>query len=194
VSNWDTAEIMFRLFVAIDLPQEIKNRIEPICCGVPGARWLEPDQWHLTLRFVGEVDGGLFRDILDTLGEVKAEPFALTLKGLGFFPLRGTPETIWVGVEKSDGLVLLRGRVEGALAKAGLARDSRKFSPHVAIARLRQPHVPRLAGYLSANGLFESPNFRVDRFGLYSSVLSSSGAQYELEAEYPLNGKRSRME
>jgi len=184
---------MFRLFVAIDLPEDIKKRIEPICCGVPGARWLEPEQWHLTLRFVGEVDGGLLRDILNSLGELQAEPFPLMLRGLGFFPLRGTPETIWVGVERSEGLTLLRGRVEAALAKAGVPRDGRKFAPHVAIARLRQPHVQRLAGYLSANGLFESPAFTVDCFGLYRSVLSSSGAHYDLEAEYPLNGRRSRL-
>lgn len=183
---------MYRLFVAIDLPPSVKDQIEPICCGVPGARWLEPEQWHLTLRFIGEVDGGRFRDILDSLAELRAEPFSLIIKGLGFFPPRGTPETIWVGGAKSDGLSVLRGRVEAALVKIGVARDSRKFAPHVAIARLRQPHLPRLAAYLSANSLLESPTFTVDRFGLYSSLLTSSGAQYQLEAEYPLNGKRSR--
>ncbi|MEW6051839.1 MAG: RNA 2',3'-cyclic phosphodiesterase [Candidatus Zixiibacteriota bacterium] len=182
---------MYRLFVAVDLPEDVKQHLGAISCGVPGARWMEPAQLHLTIRFIGEVDGGVFRDILDSLREVQAHAFDLTLKGVGFFPPRGVPETIWVGVEKSEPLKLLRSRVEAALARAGVDRDSRKFAPHVAIARLKEPHVGRVAGYLTEYGLFRVEPFQVAAFTLYSSSLSSSGAIHQVEEEYPLNGKRN---
>ena len=110
---------MFRLFVAIDLPPEIKEKLLAIGGGVPGARWLTAAQLHLTLKFVGEVDGGVFNDVINALGEVASEPFELTLKGVGHFPPRRDPEVLWVGVAKNERLVQLRNRIESALAEDG---------------------------------------------------------------------------
>lgn len=178
---------MYRLFVAIDLPPEIKDQCLAIGGGVPGARWLPPDQVHLTIRFIGEVDGGLFRDIVDSLGHVDAPPFRLTLKGVGHFPPRKNPELLWIGVEGSESLVLLRNRIEAALSRAGVPRDSRKFTPHVTIAHLKNPSIPRVAAFLAGNGLLRYAPFEVTQFHLYSSARSSNGADHQVEASYTLD-------
>ncbi|PWB76170.1 RNA 2',3'-cyclic phosphodiesterase [candidate division GN15 bacterium] len=183
---------MFRLFVAIDLPPEIKDRLLALSGGVPGARWLTAAQLHLTLKFVGEVDGGVFQDIVDALGEVTAEPFDLTLKGVGHFPPRREPEVLWVGVDKNERLVQLRNRVEASLARIGLARETRKFAPHVAIARLRDAHLERVARYLAENSLLTLEAFPVTEFALFSSVLASEGAQHQIEAVYRLHSNGNR--
>lgn len=183
---------MFRLFVAIDLPLEIKTSLLALGGGVPGARWMTMEQLHLTLKYIGEVDGGVFRDVVDALAEVETEPFDVTLKGVGHFPPRRDPEVLWVGVARNERLVQLRNRVESALARAGVARETRKFAPHVAIARLRDPHIQRVAGFMSGNSLFACPPFPVTEFALFSSVLASEGAQHQIEAVYKLhrNGNR----
>jgi RNA 2',3'-cyclic 3'-phosphodiesterase len=177
---------MFRLFIAIDLPADVKEKLMYIGGGVPGARWLEQDQLHLTVRFIGEVDGGVFDDILNALKEVRSEPFEMKLKGVGHFPPRKDPEVIWVGVEKNDHLLQLRNRVESALSRVGIERDKRKFAPHIAIARLRNTHASRVGWFISEYALFELEPFPVTEFNLYTSVLSSNGAQYQLEANYQL--------
>ncbi len=177
---------MYRLFVAIDLPTHIKEQLTRLSGGVPGARWLTPVQMHLTLRFIGEVDGGVFEDIMAALGEIRRAPFELTLKGVGHFPPKGRPEVIWVGVQKSEPLIALRNKIESTLSHIGIERDRRKFAPHVAIARLRDVNVPRLARYIIEYNLYESLPFRVNEFCLYSSMLSSSGAIYQVEESYPL--------
>jgi 2'-5' RNA ligase len=177
---------MYRLFVGLDLPWEVKEQLARISCGLPGARWLEFEQIHLTIRFIGEVDGGVFDDAMAALDTVTMEPFDLTLKGVGFFPPRGRAETLWVGVDMSEPLTMLRTRVEAALARAGIEREQRKFSPHVVIARLKDTPLTRLGQYLVEYNLFESMPFRVNEFNLYSSMLSSTGAIYRIESSYYL--------
>jgi 2'-5' RNA ligase len=185
---------MYRLFVGLDLPGEVKEQLARISCGLPGARWLEPDQIHLTLRFIGEVDGGIFDDAIAALGTVTMEPFDLTLKGVGFYPPRGRAESLWVGIDRSEPLAILRTKVEAALARAGIEREQRKFSPHVVIARLKDSQSNRLGQYIVEYNLFESPLFHVDELHLYSSMLSSSGAIYRIESSYPLAGRSRRHE
>ncbi len=182
---------MFRLFVALDLPDSIKSDLTLLSYGLPGARWVEPPNMHLNLRFIGEVDGGAFADIRDTLGDVRLEPFELTLKGTGFFPPKQSPHTLWAGVEKNESLTVLHSRVEAAIAKAGFPRETRKYAPHVTVARLNDTPINRLTGWLSGNALFKTPSFLVGSFCLYSSLLTGHGAAYEIEQEYELhaNGK-----
>jgi 2'-5' RNA ligase len=185
---------VYRLFVAIELPAAVKEKLAEISIGVPGARWLTPEQQHLTLRFIGEVDGGVFRDVIEALREIRIEPFELTLSGIGHFPLRKEPEELWVGVEKSESLVLLRNKVESALSRVGVARDSRKFAPHVTLAHLKNPNLNRIGGYLAGNNLLRLEPFEVDEFVLFSSALSSQGAIHQVEAVYALNGKGNHLE
>jgi len=180
---------VYRLFVAIDLPADVKEQLRPLCGGLPGARWVDGGQLHLTLRFVGEVDGGVRREIEDALAEVQAASFTLALQGVGHFPPRGQPRVVWVGVEKSDPLNHLHGRVETALAAAGVDRDGRKFSPHITLARLTATPATRVGRYLEEFGLFRTEPFPVGEFTLYSSTLTRHGAVHTPEAVYPLGKK-----
>ncbi len=178
---------MQRLFVAIDLPLPVKRELAGICLGLPGARWVADAQIHLTLRFIGEVEGGRVQDIRDGLAEIHSAAFALRLIGLGVFPPRGQPHVLWAGVEPVEPVVALRNRVESLLVGLGFAPEERQFSPHVTMARLCDTPVARLTPYLTGNALFASSEFAVDAFHLYSSVLTRQGAIHQLEACYPLS-------
>lgn len=177
---------MYRLFVSIELPEDVKQSLCRICCDVPGARWLEPDQMHLTLRFVGEVDGVVFRDLMDSLGEVRAPGFDLAVRGVGHFPPRGEPRVLWAGIEKSEALVELRNRVEGAVVRVGVAPEGRKFSPHVTLARLKDTPGRAVGSYLAMHGLLRCDAVPVRAFHLFSSSLSAKRAVHRCEASYPL--------
>ena len=178
---------MPRLFLAIDLPADIKEAIEPLCCGLPGARWVPAEQIHLTLRFIGDLDHELSAELYSGLKEVKAKPFPLHIKGLGTFPPRGKPRVLWLGLKKSDALIELRKKVDSVLRRLEIPLEKKKFAPHITIARLGKTPAPRLGNYLAANNLFRQPPFRVTSFHLYSSILKPAGAIHTCEAEYPLN-------
>jgi RNA 2',3'-cyclic 3'-phosphodiesterase len=185
----DRGLAMYRLFVAIELPTAVKQHLSLMLCGVPGARWTEPEQMHLTVRFIGEVDGGVMEDIMGALKAVRVDPFSVHLKGVGHFPPRQDPQTLWVGVEKSEGLSLLRGRVESALVRAGVPRERRKFHSHVRLAYLKNSKLSKVATYLSQHALLEVAPFDVTRFCLFSSQLGSKGAVHRPEAVYKLSTK-----
>ncbi len=177
---------MSRLFVGIDLPDAIDEHLELLCIGLPGARWEGADRFHLTLRFLGDVDGGLQRAIIEALRAVRVPAFGLTLKGVGFFPPRGEPRSLWAGIADDVALRELRRRIDRALDPLGLPPDRRKFAPHVTLARLRGADVPRVIDYISAHVLFRSADFEVERFLLYSSLRSHHGSKYRVEAGYRL--------
>jgi 2'-5' RNA ligase len=178
---------MPRLFVALDLPKAVKQSLEPLAKGLGDVRWLAPEQQHLTLRFIGDVDNGALHEIAEALATVPARPLELTLKGLGHFPPRGEPRVLWVGVDKNPELASLKRRIDRALREAGMPPDARKFAPHVTIARLREPLSPtRLGTYLMRHSLYRSAPFPVSSFHLYSSWLRSDGAEHQIEASYEL--------
>ncbi len=177
---------MFRLFVAIDPPAAIIARLGSLCAGVPGARWVEPDQMHLTLRFIGEVEGAGRDDVRSELGRVLAAPFTLTLRGTDCFGGRRRSRTLWVGIEPSPPLLELQAKIEAALGRAGVAPEGRKFLPHVTLARLKAGPPDRIARFLAETGGFKSEPFAVDAFALYESQLNRGGAAHTLDAGFPL--------
>ena len=179
---------MYRLFVAIDLPAEVKEAVTGIGRNLPGARWVAADQLHLTLRFIGAADETLFLQIKAALAKVTALPFPLALKGIGHFPPGKNARVLWVGMEQIEPLLELQRNVELALLDAGIAPEERRFSPHITIARLKETSHGRVAAFVEAHAGFESAAFPVDVFYLYSSTLSSSGAIHKREAAYPLSG------
>ncbi|MFA7383773.1 MAG: RNA 2',3'-cyclic phosphodiesterase [Desulfurivibrionaceae bacterium] len=183
---------MYRLFVAIDLPPDIVAHLQEICYGVVGARWVQPEQLHLTLRFIGEVDGGLFREIKEGLVELKTEGFALQVKGLGFFPPRKTPRVLWAGVAPGKQVCALRHKIDNFLLGLGLAPEGRKFSPHITLARLHDTPLARLSRFLAGNNLFATAEFPVSEFHLYSSELTAKGAFHTIEASYSLGSQMTR--
>lgn len=177
---------MHRLFVAIDLPAGIKEQLSILCCGLPGARWVAPDQIHLTLRFIGDVDSSVFTEVREMLTEINCEPFSLQLEGIGFFPPRGNPRVLWVGVRKNERLVQLRNRLESLLIRGGLEPEGRKYSPHITLARLKNTPGSKVGAFIVHNGLFMTEEFSVNEFFLYSSVLNSKGAKHFIEQCYSL--------
>ncbi len=177
---------MIRLFVALELPEDVRGSLARLCSGLPGARWVPPENLHLTLRFIGEVDQGFAEDIDAALGTVKTPAFDLFLEGVGHFGKGRAARTLWVGVGSSETLVRLQAKIETALLGAGVAPETRKFTPHVTLARLKAPPRGKLESYLLAHDAFRTRPFAVTRFALFSSFLSSSGAIYTLEAAYPL--------
>ena len=180
---------MPRLFVALPLPEPLRRAVQELQSGLRNARWLTDDGLHLTLAFIGEVDGSAQRRIETALGEVNAPALALELHGLGCFPLRGAPRVLWSGVSPKAELVSLSRAVRGALRRVGLAPERRKFMPHVTIARFRQPAPSAaLERYLGAHSLFRTSRAGVTSFHLFSSVLRPSGARYTIEATFPLTG------
>ena len=181
---------MPRLFVAIDLPEYIQERLSSLCCGLPGARWIKAEQMHLTLRFIGDVDTNVFKDIQEALNDVRSTPFTMQLEGVGFFPPRGKPRVVWVGIRKIEQLVQLRNRIEAVLVQAGLEPEGRKYSPHITLARLKNTPSSKVGVFLSHNGMFTTEEFQVNEFFLYSSVLNSKGAKHYIEAGYSLNERK----
>ena len=177
---------MYRLFVALDLPEVVKTELSFMSFGMRGARWMDDDQLHLTLRFIGEVDGLQFREISEALAEVQPDPFFYRLSGVGHFPPRGVPKILWIGVEAEDGLVQLRLRVDAVLRRLGLVLERRKFSPHITLARLKNTPRNRVANFIAANNLYKSRDIRVEEFTLYSSVLTTRGAIHTKEYSYVL--------
>ena len=175
-----------RLFVAIDPPEEIREQLSRLCCGLPNARWTTPEQFHLTLVFIGEVDGSAFLDIRESLSEISVPRFTLQLEGVGFFPPRGNPRVIWAGVKNNDSLQAVQRKITTRIFHLGLEPENRKFSPHITLARLKQTPAAKVGKYLENNGLFQSFPFEVDCFTLYSSILGRNGASHVVEQVYPI--------
>ena len=159
-----------------------------ISSGLPGAAWVPPEQLHLTLKFIGEVDNGFLPEIRRALDTVHTRSFYLSLKGLGHFPLRGNPEVLWAGVRPNDELLRLRKKIETTLTGRGLPPDTRKFHPHVTLARIRSADSEYVGQYLAGNSLFSMPEIPVQGFSLYASTLTPDGAVHHLEGSYPLEG------
>ena len=178
---------MYRLFAAIDLPDEIKKAVSDIRGDLPGARWVATEQLHLTLRFIGEVDEVVFGQIREVLAEAAGRPFRATLKGIGHFPPGKHARVLWVGMEANEELLVLQKNVELALMNAGIAPDERRFSPHITIARLKDVPETKIARFEEKHREFETSPFAIDAFHLYSSILGREGAVHKREATYPLS-------
>lgn len=178
---------MPRLFVALRLPEAVKQTVHELQFGLRNARWLNEDGLHLTLAFIGEVDNSAQRRIETALGDVTAPVLAMELHGLGCFPPRGAPRVLWTSASPKAELEVLARAVRRTLVHAGLTPERRKFMPHVTFARFRRPPPStELERYLGAHSLFRTSRAEVATFHLFSSVLRSSGARYTIEATFPL--------
>src|SRR5215471_13453923 len=177
---------MLRLFVGIGFPPELKLRLSLLCSGVPGAKWVDPGNFHLTLRFIGEVGEDIAADIDDALSRLRARRITIQIAGTGVFG-GDKPHSLWAGVERSAELVGLRDKVELALIRAGLPPEPRKFSPHVTLARLRDPRRSELQEFLAAHAQFRAEPLRVGAFSLMASYPPKAGSVYEDQADYPLH-------
>ena len=174
-----------RLFAALALPDRVAQSLMLIQGGVPGARWQHREQVHLTLRFIGEVDGRDAAMLDDALAGIKAPAFDLQLHAVGQFGGRQI-HSLWAAVRKSEALEHLQRKVDTAIRRVGQPQDQHKFMPHVTLARLRHPEQDKVLEWLAHHALYTSAEFPVDAFCLYSSKLTSDGSIYRIEQDYPL--------
>ncbi|MGA3004571.1 MAG: RNA 2',3'-cyclic phosphodiesterase [Acetobacteraceae bacterium] len=176
-----------RLFVALDMPWSVREQLAALSgTGIPGARWVPPENYHLTLRFIGDIPGHVARDVDGALLAIRARGFALTLTGMGTFAKGGVSNALWVGVARTQSLDHLRNKIETALQRCGLEPERRKFQPHVTLARLDNPAEGKVAAFVQAHNLFRTEPIPVEHFTLFSSLLNKDHAVYTPEVEYEL--------
>lgn len=178
---------MPRLFTGLEIPREVADALAMLRGGLPGARWIDPENYHITLRFIGDIDDALARDIATLLGQVKRRGFELKFNGLSSFGGR-KPRAVIAAIPPVTPLTELYAEHERIMQRLGLEPEGRKFSPHVTLARLRDSSSRQVADYLATRGPFNGPPFSVSRFVLFSSRTSVGGGPYVVEAAYPLAG------
>jgi 2'-5' RNA ligase len=175
-----------RLFVGLDLPWPLRERLTVLSGGIPGARWLPPENFHITLRFIGEVAAHQAEEIDLALAGLRARKFAMSLTGVGTFEKAGRPVALWVGVERNPQLDRLQTKIETACQRAGLDPERRRFIPHMTLARLDNAVESKLAAFVQAHNLFRAEPVAVEHFTLFSSRLGKEASVYTAEVEYPL--------
>ncbi len=182
---------MPRLFTALEIPRDAALSLSLLRGGLPGARWIDVENYHITLRFIGDVEGHVADEVANALDRVRRPAFSIGLSGVGAFGSK-KPHAIWAGVTASPDLAALQAEIERICQRIGIPSDPRKFMPHVTLARLRGPNPIDVAGYLSARGNFSAASFRVGRFVLMSSRDSVGGGPYVVEEVWPLVGHDMR--
>ena len=178
---------MYRLFAALPVPEELWDGLAALQGGLPGASWRPEENFHITLRFFGELTHAEARDLDELLAEIRCPPFEAAMEGVGWFGRR-EPTTVWARVRESDELRGLSARCERAARRLGLEPDRRPFTPHVTLAYLHNASIEDTRKWVEKHHAYRSGTFTADRFHLYSSHTRKTGgpSRYEAEADYVL--------
>ncbi|SIQ87929.1 2'-5' RNA ligase [Rhizobium sp. RU20A] len=176
---------MPRLFTALEIPRSAAMSLSLLRGGLPGARWIDVENYHITLRFIGDVDGRTADEIVDRLDRIERPEFEIQLSGTGAFGSK-KPHSVFAGVSASPEMSALQAEIERICQRLGLPADPRKFTPHVTLARLRNTRVEDVVTYLAGRGNFHTLPFTVGRFVLLSSRDSVGGGPYLTEEVFPL--------
>lgn len=187
---------MIRLFVGIQLPHEIRADLLRLQTGIRAAHWQSDDQLHLTLAFIGEVDGGVARDIDLALLDIQAPAFDVHFSGAGLFGTMEKPRILWANAEPRAPLIHLHEKVVTAMRRIGVTIEKRKFVPHATLARIGngQAAASGVAQFLAAHGALSTKSFPVSEFTLFSSQLTDRGSIYRVEATYPLRQEPEKLD
>ena len=176
---------MPRLFTGLELPDAVVGQLAFMRGGIVGARWLEPDDYHMTLRFIGDIDARAARDIDETLADIRRPTAPVRFEGLSWFG-GDKPRAIVAKVKPEPALMDLQAEQERRLRRIGLEPETRKYTPHVTLARLRGAGQAAVANYLATRDALVADSFTAERFVLYSAREGSGGGPYIVEAAYPL--------
>lgn len=180
---------MPRLFTGVEIPEDLAFDLSLKKGGIAGARWIDAESYHITLRFIGDIDARLAAEIAYELEGVEARPFTLTLKGIEV--LGGNkPHTLAALVEESPDLRRLQSIHERIMQVLGLPPEPRRFTPHVSLARLKDPDLGDLQRYLISHSLYASRSFEVGHFVLFSSRPSRGGGPYAVENSYVMQASQ----
>jgi RNA 2',3'-cyclic 3'-phosphodiesterase len=177
---------MPRLFTAIEIPESMRMRLSLLRAPINGAKWVQPENMHITLRFAGDIDGRTADDLADLLADVSVPSFMATIVDCGTYGGR-EPRVLWAGVEAGPELDALYRANERAARAAGLEPDPRDFRPHVTLARMRGARSGAVARFLAENGGLRLEPFQITRFVLLSARPGAGGGPYAVEEAYPLS-------
>ena len=181
---------MMRLFAAVEIPDDVRAELVRIQSGLPGARWSPPENLHITLCFIGQVQEPVAEEIADELSRVQVSPFKLRL---------GVPDTfggerqnekariLFASVEHDEALPRLAKKIEAAVRRLGVEVQSRKYRPHVTLARLKDLPPDRIGNYMRRHALFRSADFEVREFTLFQSILGHTSPTYHPLVVYRLD-------
>lgn len=175
---------MPRLFVGIELPDELRQLLSGVREAYPAARWHGPEQLHLTLNFIGHVDEDVARRMAAALAGIRESPFSLAVQGVGYFGTPQQPSVLWAGLAPSTPLHRLQRALEQRLVPLGLVPEDRPYTPHITLARVR-PGVP-LQAFLQQHARLSSPAFQVDHICLFLSSGGEQGVRYQVIERYRL--------
>ncbi len=179
---------MPRLFTGLEIPPDIAAELALYRGGLGGARWIDPANHHITLRFIGDVDHGIARDVASMLAEDRPRaPFRVTIDALSTFG-GGRPRALLARIAPTPELTKLQADQERLMRRVGLEPESRKYTPHVTLARLRDVSPGDVAAFIAMRGHFPKLSFTAERFVLYSARDSVGGGPYLVEAAYPFGG------
>jgi 2'-5' RNA ligase len=181
---------MPRLFAGLEVPSQVTSVLSMLRGGLPGARWVEPSDYHITLRFIGDIGNRQASEIDSLLADMSRRPLALRVSGLGSFG-GDKPHSVYAAVQPTREISDLQAEVDRLVRACGVEPDKRKFQPHVTLARLRGASSLDVADYLSIRGWYPSQAFTANRFVLFSSRDSTGGGPYMVETTYPL-GQHAR--
>lgn len=180
-----------RLFIGIRPPPHVRDKLLDTMEALEGARWIDEDNLHLTLRFVGEVERPVANDLAEALERIDCEPFPLCVAGTGAFDRsqrhHSYPHAVWARVPPTEPLEALRQKVERACEHVGLGRETRRFTPHITLARTNRATEP-VADWLGAWGDLAAGPWTVEEFILFESHLGHTGAHYQEVVRYSLRG------
>jgi len=180
---------MPRLFTGLEIPSALAQSLAVLRGGLPGARWIDPENYHMTLRFIGDVDDAVAHEVASVLGRVRRRTFELRVEDLKSFGGR-KPRAVVATLGPVQALMELQAEHERLMQRVGLEPDGRKYTPHITLARLRESSSRQVADYLALRAPFRSAPFMVSRFVLFSSRMSVGGGPYVVEAAYPLMDDR----
>lgn len=178
---------MMRVFAGLAIPPDLSERIHLLGGGIPGARWTAVENYHVTLTFIGDVDEAQLDDIDEALSGIDAPAFDLEVTGTGSFAQGDDPKVLWLGLAPNRALADLKQRIDQALDRYDIVFERRKYTPHITLARFKQPDEQKIVDFMQAHNLFRLPSFRVEDFVLYNSYSGSEGPVYEPLEYYPLN-------
>jgi 2'-5' RNA ligase len=184
---------MPRLFTGLELPHHVREQLHRLKAPLPGAKWVDADSLHVTLRFAGDIGNLIAREFAAALEQIDVPVFSLRISGLGAFG-GNDPHVIYAGIEPSDSLDALARANERAARNAGLPAEGRAFKGHITLARLRHSSPEAVARYLGRHGAFRSEPFTIERFVLFSSKPLVGGGPYVAEQTFPLEGSYAGFE
>ena len=180
---------MPRLFTGLQIPEEQTDELVQLFGTLEGVDWIDPDDFHVTLAFFGDVDGSLADDIVSELDRIIAPRFHLKINGVGAFTRRGEPHSVHATIEPTPDLTALQKDHAAVLRKFHLDRDRHRFAPHITLSRLKGAVSDRVcAGWLAERSQFRCDPFFVHEFVLYSARDSVGGGPYIVEDRFRLRG------